>query len=704
MRSTFFGIEIGARSLYTQRTALETTGHNIANANTPGYSRQRVDMGTTDPFTVPSFERPATPGQIGTGVQVEQIRRLRNFFLDLRYRQESSTLGKWDAISEGLREVELFIGEPSDSGVRSALDKFWASLEELANEPESRAVRESVREKTEVLVSAIKHVANSLQTYRDDINNEVKMRVDEINSLVRQISNLNVEIIKVESTGDNANDLRDKQNYLVEKLAKLINIDVKENPGKGILVSTDGFDLVRGTKHHEFVVHQNPGNDGYYEVRWDIDDFPVSSNVSVVTAVVSPDAEQRFHTVEVFQLANELSHKVGNPTAASIASPDVTLSALGWLGKNEMGTFGIKVGSNPEVEITVTGEDTLRTIANKINAAYNNSSVYSSPDVSDNWVEAQVEKSATGKYYLTVKSNKPGESHKMTITDHLSNIAYRLGLIDATGNTNDINTPQDAIFRIDGVDYRSAYNRIEKAVNQSTGEEETVTPGVVYTLTGVGSASVSAKKVVKNGKLYGLLKVRDSIIPYYMKQLDNLAYTLINEMNAQHRAGYGLGDEDRDVNGVNLFEPLNVNKPYGAAKEISLNPQIDEDLNKIAAAAGDGYGHSAGDGDNQNALKLAGLKHRAIMSGGTTTFSDFFESLLSRLGVDSQEAKKNNENQETMVKQIDHKRQETSGVSLDEEMANIVKFQRVYEASARFITVQDSIINRIINGMGLVGR
>src|SRR5690554_5152495 len=132
MTSTFHGLETARRALATSQTALRTTGHNIANANTPGYSRQRVNLKPTEAYPSPGFNKPNIPGQIGTGVKAGEVERVRQEFLDIQFRQENNKNGYWGARYTALEKMEDILNEPTEDGIANTLDRFWQSLQDLS--------------------------------------------------------------------------------------------------------------------------------------------------------------------------------------------------------------------------------------------------------------------------------------------------------------------------------------------------------------------------------------------------------------------------------------------------------------------------------------------------------------------------------------------------------------------------------------------
>ncbi len=192
-----------------------------------------------------------------------------------------------------------------------------------------------------------------------------------------------------------------------------------------------------------------------------------------------------------------------------------------------------------------------------------------------------------------------------------------------------------------------------------------------------------------NGKLKGLLDARDDIIPRYLDELDLLAQTLIEQVNALHRTGYGLDG----TTGLDFFDTT-----FTDAANIKLNAEVAADPALIAASA------SGEPGDNAIALAIQDLRNQRIMVDGTTTMSDYYNGIIGRLGVETHEAKSFSDNYELLVQQVLNAKQSVEGVSLDEEMTNMVKYQHAYDAAARIITTMDEALDVVIKKMGIVGR
>ncbi len=194
---------------------------------------------------------------------------------------------------------------------------------------------------------------------------------------------------------------------------------------------------------------------------------------------------------------------------------------------------------------------------------------------------------------------------------------------------------------------------------------------------------------VRGGELKGLLDTRDSIVPDYMEKLDNMAASLVEQVNAVHRTGTGL-------NGLTNLDFFNSS--FTTAATIRLESGIESDPQSIGASL------SGKPGDNANALAIHAIRHQLILSGGSATIDEYYNAMIGSIGVEALEAKTYKGNFETLLQQIENSRQSVQGVSLDEEMANMVRMQHAYNAAARSITTIDEALGTVIQGMGVVGR
>ena len=223
MRSTFSGFNTAKSGLFASQRALDITGHNLANVNTRGYSRQRLEQFQSTPLKLAGGQ-----GMLGTGVDTHSINQLRNEFLDYKYRDEASSLGYWETKADGLSYIESIMNEPSDTGISKVIDALFESFQELSKNPDNLTTRSLVRERASAFASSINHMYTQLEKTAVDYNFDVNSMVNTINTYGKQIAALNDQILRFEVDGSNANDLRDQRNVLIDDLSKIVDVEIQE--------------------------------------------------------------------------------------------------------------------------------------------------------------------------------------------------------------------------------------------------------------------------------------------------------------------------------------------------------------------------------------------------------------------------------------------------------------------------------------------
>jgi len=238
------GLETSKRAILTHTVALQTVGHNIANAATEGYSRQRVNLVASRPIEAPGMTRSAAPGQIGTGVQYDSVTRIRDRFLDLQFRRENQALKSFEVLSGTLETIEGIINEPSDTSLRAVMSRFWDAWEVLNRDPMLLSARINVIGTAVELTDTLQHIGQSLILLGNDIESNISIKVNEANVLIQNIAQLNDYIRHVESSGVNANDFRDQRDLLVDKLSALVDVQVTETPAGDFIITSAGVEVV----------------------------------------------------------------------------------------------------------------------------------------------------------------------------------------------------------------------------------------------------------------------------------------------------------------------------------------------------------------------------------------------------------------------------------------------------------------------------
>lgn len=234
MRSTFMGLEASRKGLFVQQSALYTTGHNISNANTEGYTRQRVNMQATPGFPYPGLNSPQYPGHLGTGVEAHSIQRMRDEFTDRQYRQETNKLGYWDSTLKAINQMEDILNEPSEFGINQAFTEFWKGFQDLSIQPTDSAARKVAIARAESLAEAFNYNYTQLETIQGNLGNEIHVATKQINTVLEKISLINGQIQALEPNGYVTNDLYDARDLLIDELNEYIPITVERVPSGGM--------------------------------------------------------------------------------------------------------------------------------------------------------------------------------------------------------------------------------------------------------------------------------------------------------------------------------------------------------------------------------------------------------------------------------------------------------------------------------------
>jgi len=234
-------LSIGNKALLVQQKGIYVTGNNIANINTPGYTRQRLNI--SNDFPVDS-----SIGPVGTGVRAIEVERIYQRFLGVQINNETQTLGKWEANKDMLERVEMILDESEGYGLSQVMSEFWNAWQDLSNNPSGPVERSVLVAKGEMLAATFSKNYEDLQTVQHDIDTMIKGAVDEINLMSEKVVALNQKIIQMEAGGNSANDYRDQRDVILNELSELININSFEGANGGVTVSVgSGQPLVEGT-------------------------------------------------------------------------------------------------------------------------------------------------------------------------------------------------------------------------------------------------------------------------------------------------------------------------------------------------------------------------------------------------------------------------------------------------------------------------
>ncbi|RKY37743.1 MAG: flagellar hook-associated protein FlgK [Candidatus Omnitrophota bacterium] len=373
------GFNIGARALQAYQIAMQITGNNIANADTEGYSRQKTTFTATQP-TVYAY------GAVGTGVEVGDISRIRDSYLDLQMYRERSAMYKWQEKQDMLKQVELYFNEPSDAGLSNLMASFWNSWYALANNPEDQTNRVSLIQQSLQFSSTINDIDSKLNQLRLNLDEEIENKVSYINSLSTQIAQLNNQIVSREADGNKANDLRDKRGILLQEFAQLTDFTYNEQKNGACSIFIAGRALVWNSDVVELKTETNPQNElSLADIKWvDTDEILTISSGSIggllyARDTIIPEYADNLDTMcnTLIKEVNELhlsGHGLTELTSLvsdnAVDDADTALVSAGLPYTPQAGTFTINVkdaaGTITATSITITAGTTLNQLATQI--------------------------------------------------------------------------------------------------------------------------------------------------------------------------------------------------------------------------------------------------------------------------------------------------------------------------------------------------
>lgn len=340
MGSTFMGLETSKRGLYTQQSALYTTGHNISNANTIGYSRQRVNMEATLGYPGTGLNAPKIPGHLGTGVQAQSVQRIRDSFVDTQYRQESNKLGYWESRSQAITQMEDVLNEPSDYGLAKSMNEFWKSLQDLSVNPENGGARSVVVQRGIAVADSFNYLSKSISQIQENAGKEIGISLKDVNSILEQIASINEQIQAIEPNGYMPNDLYDTRDTLLDELSTYfpietsnvksggnalaiaegsVTVSLKLKDGTSLkLIDGKNFAQLRNSGASESDgVTPNAAIEGFHIVRLDTsgNDVPLNNDWTDAGAAVMQDITTFSDLGKLKSLVNSYGQVTGDPTS-----------------------------------------------------------------------------------------------------------------------------------------------------------------------------------------------------------------------------------------------------------------------------------------------------------------------------------------------------------------------------------------------------
>ncbi|MBP3773099.1 MAG: flagellar hook-associated protein FlgK [Treponema sp.] len=622
MANSFAAIEIGKRSLMAHSTQINTAGHNISNADTEGYSRQRVQIKTFDPIYRPDLTREERAGQIGQGTSVESINRLRDELLDQRIVAQTNQETYWTTREKYYTMIEQVYNEPDEISIRTNMDKYWQSWQELSVYPESQAARQAVVTRGETLAESVQQRYTALSGIGNLINGDIEATVKQINSITKQIGEINNEIVKVKAMGDNPNDLLDRRDLLVEKLSGLANITTDIRDNDEFMVHLEGNILVQGHIARQFEVEPMTDNNGYSRVIW----------------------SDTKNTVQVS----------GGTLGALIELRDVDI-------RSEVQTLN-----------TVT-----MNFADLVNDVHRNGIGMNNVTGLDFFVQHPFVTSVNGNY----DRNGDGvDDHsyifRFTGTNEL-NPQEKVGLegtMTLSGKSGTISVPYHATDTIEEVVAR---------INDSDGEVKAYLDRDNHLV-----LKATTAQNMENPD-FVIRHVEDS-------GMFLTAYSgILQGSGAENAYDFAQADAVNSLRGAFAVAPV-----LNPAGYIAVNEAIKGDVLSVAAAYPTNQGKSM-IGDGRAAVEIASIRNTNVMIGKDRTFDDYFANSVTNVGLKGEQAEMNMLSQNAIMDDLRNLRDSISGVNIDEELAEIIKFQHGYNAAAKFVSVIDQMLDTVINRLGV---
>ena len=737
----------GVSGLRVSQTSMNTTAHNISNIDTKGYVRQQMlltngvinNIGTTHISTL----------QVGLGSDVQSIRQVRDVFLDKSYRLEFGRQEFYQVQADAATEIETILGEFGDTTFATSLADLWSAITDVAEEPDSIVKRSLLASTAISFISYAEALDDQLNEYQKKINEKIATQVNRINEIGDEIHQLNIEIIYQESTGQNANDYRDRRNMLLDELAGYANITYQEDIDGRVLVNVEGTQFVTLDR----VFHMETE---------EITEEEKQEVADAINKLVSGDPDDNTYND---YLLKEIQTAVAdtNNTKPEDVMADIRDSKA-WKGLSKYGSLGITAATNAagETEYTVTFND-IQLVKTADGIAANSEVLEYNPQ-------------STG-FHNVIWSHTGGDVFRLT-GDYASfnntDVGSLKSILVARGNYNAdyLDIPQKADYLaevkkedyvdangvLDEAEYNKAYEealaRYDEAVekyNKELGaclltstqaQIDLLVHEVVTTVNDIlcPNIDLTEKSIQKNLELNGA-QVNGTPATAASIVINGTTYTIdeANEAGFQildiEHASIGM-DEDQTI-GEALFERKNMER-YTEAKvldeqgreilgkdgkpltvkvynkeyetdihsmftigQIEVNQDMVDDVSKMPLSYNK-YSSLYGGYDYdicQKILDVWGTDSIQLAPNILTpyNFSDYYDAVSGNVGTVSGLYSSELKMLEETVNGVGNSRESILGVSSEEELTNLIMYQHAYNASSRYINAINELLMNVIN-------
>lgn len=662
---------IGLSGILSHQTALNTTANNITNANTEGYSRQEVLFSTQE-------GQYTGAGTIGSGVTVDSIRRLADEYLNQQIREDTSLYGEQNALNTELSSLDnLLAGE--STGLSDALNNFFAALQNAAEDPTSLPQRQLVLSEAQQVVNRFQSLNEQLVQQRESVNGQMQQAVDDANTLLQGIAELNLAISESPglAQGNTPNELLDQRDEMLRQLSELVSIRVTEAEGSQVNVSlSNGVALVTGGNASVLGTQENATD-------------PLSLSITVTnggrTLVVDDQITggtlgglRRFEEEALQPAFDDLGRIALALSDAVNQQHEIGMDLEGDLG----GLFFSSI-NDPEVQRS-------RVIANANNQEPQDAQF--AVEISDTsalesgrWIlqfgengTYEVLDADTGD--LVTQGRLPSDP-QAEINMPGFNIRYESGTIHA-GDSFLIDPARNAAADIELEISREEDLALASPIRATTADDNLGT-GVISqgTMLNVRNPLTNAllpgftqQQTLANGPLEVVFSETGGVLEYTVKDASG---TVVD-------SGPFVSGQTNTILSADPGDP----GYQGFQFEISGEPEPGDQF-FIEFNAG-------GISDNRNAQLLAALGTANTMNGGTQSFSEGYAGLVEDIGVKTRQSQLDLEAGTTLLEQSSNQRESLSGVNLDEEAGKLIQYQAAYTASAQVIAVAQDLFDTLL--------
>ena len=648
-------LRIGSSGVQAFQRSLNTIGHNIANVNTEGYSKQSVDLATRIP-QINGY------GFAGSGVQATGISRSYDAFIEGSIRNTTSSATEFETFHALATQLDNVLADP-DAGISNSMQRFFDAMQDVADTPSGTAVREVLLEDGKNLAEQFNELDSWLNSVRGQVNSDIRGSVSEINRISDAIANLNESIVidQGRSGGQPANDLLDQRDTLIRDLSSLTSVTtVEQDDGSINVMAGTGQVLVVGNKASKLEVYFEAGDPNQLGIA-------IKGSGGLLVPITEQISGGRVGGLFSFR------DRMLDPASNSLG-----LVAIG-LGNyiNEQQTRGMDLDGSLGAEMFSVSQPQVLALTGTpggVSVAFDDIAQLNNNDytLSFNTGAWQLSQNDTDQ---PVTMTGTGTAADPFIADGLS---FEITAAPSNGDSFLIRPTRNGATEI----------QMTLVNNRQIAAAAPLRSLTATTNTGTGVISAGTVTDINNSVFQS--SAGQLSPPVMVSFTNSTSYDIYDNTNPASPVLLEAGIAYNPSTGGEVF-PTPGGLDHGYSIQIKGSP-----------LAGDEFSteyNTGGVGDNRNALLLAGLANSKLMANGTASINDSYTTLVADVGSGTKQAELNTLAQQRVLDQAISTRESVSGVNLDEEAANLVRFQQAYQAAAQVITVANSLFDTLLNAV-----